>query len=32
MTLLVVAGVILGIGFATWLATRIARLIAFLRR
>lgn len=32
VTLLVVAGLLLGIALATFLATRIARLVAFLRR
>lgn len=32
VTLLVVAAIVLGIGAATFLATRIARLVAFLRR
>jgi hypothetical protein len=32
VTLLVVAGLLVGIGVATFVATRIARLVAFLRR
>lgn len=32
MTLLVVAAVVLGIGLATFIATRIARLVGWLRR
>lgn len=32
MTFLVVAAVVLGIGAATFVATRIARLVAYLRR
>lgn len=32
MTFLVVGGLLLGIGLVTFLATRIARLIAVLRR
>jgi hypothetical protein len=32
VTLLLVAGIVLGIGVATFVATRFARLIAFLRR
>ena len=32
MSLLVVAGLLLGIGLATFVATRIARLVAYLRR
>ena len=32
MTLLVVAGLLIGIALATFVATRIARLVAFLRR
>ncbi|WP_375388986.1 hypothetical protein [uncultured Amnibacterium sp.] len=32
MTLLVVGGLLLGIGLATFLATRIARLVAWFRR
>jgi hypothetical protein len=31
VTLLVIGGVVLGIALATFVATRIARLIAFLR-
>lgn len=31
MTVLVVGGVLLGIALATFVATRIARLVAFLR-
>ena len=32
MTFLVVAGLLLGIALVTFLATRIARVVAFLRR
>jgi hypothetical protein len=32
VTLLLIVGVVGGIGVATFLATRIARLVAFLRR
>lgn len=32
MTLLVVAGLLVGIGLATFVATRIARLVAWSRR
>lgn len=32
VTFLVVAGLLLGIAVATFVATRIARLVAFLRR
>jgi hypothetical protein len=32
MTVLIVGGVVLGIALATFVATRLARLFAFLRR
>lgn len=32
MALLIVGGLLVGITLATWLATRIARLVALLRR
>ena len=32
MTILVVAALVLGIGLVTFTATRIARVVAFLRR
>ena len=32
MTVLVIGGLLFGIGAATFLATRIARLVAYLRR
>lgn len=31
MTVLIVAGLFLGIGLVTYLATRVARLVAFVR-
>lgn len=32
MTLLLIAGILLGVAGGTFLATRLARLVAFLRR
>jgi hypothetical protein len=32
MSVLIVGGVLLGVGLATFVATRVARLVAFLRR